>query len=117
MTLTRVLATSEAVVIRRPRTRSRSVRARMSVRTRMPNSPFKEIYAYPSGGHTLKEIGAFFGLHYAQVSRIARRVRDVTYKTLRVAGAGKRRQASASRRCATSTRPSSALLREIPVGA
>jgi hypothetical protein len=29
--------------------------------------------AYASGGYTLKEIGAFFGLHYAQVSRIARR--------------------------------------------
>ena len=29
--------------------------------------------AYASGGYTLKEMGAFFGLHYAQVSRIARR--------------------------------------------
>jgi REP element-mobilizing transposase RayT len=37
--------------------------------------------AYASGGYTLKEIGAFFGLHYAQVSRIARRVRDATCKT------------------------------------
>jgi putative transposase len=37
--------------------------------------------AYASGGYTLKEIGAFFGLHYAQVSRIARRVRDAKCKT------------------------------------
>jgi hypothetical protein len=32
--------------------------------------------AYASGGCTLKKVGAFFGLHYAQVSRIARKVRD-----------------------------------------
>jgi REP element-mobilizing transposase RayT len=37
--------------------------------------------AYASGDYTLKEIGAFFGLHYAQVSRIARKVRDAKYKT------------------------------------
>ncbi len=37
--------------------------------------------AYASGGYTLKEIGAFFGLHYAQVSRIARKVRDAKDKT------------------------------------
>jgi putative transposase len=38
--------------------------------------------AYASGGYTLKEVGAFFGLHYAQVSRIARKVRDAKDKTL-----------------------------------
>jgi putative transposase len=37
--------------------------------------------AYASGGHTLKEIAAFFGLRYAQVSRIARQVRGAKYKT------------------------------------
>jgi hypothetical protein len=33
--------------------------------------------SYASGGYTLKAIGMFFGLHYAQVSRIAPRGRDV----------------------------------------
>jgi hypothetical protein len=37
--------------------------------------------AYASGGYTLKTIGAYFGLHYAQVSRIARRAHDAKYKT------------------------------------
>jgi REP element-mobilizing transposase RayT len=37
--------------------------------------------AYASGGYTLKEIGAHFGLHYSQVSRIARNLRDATFKT------------------------------------
>ncbi len=37
--------------------------------------------AYASGGYTLKEIGAHFGLHYAQVSRIAGKRRDAKYKT------------------------------------
>jgi len=37
--------------------------------------------AYASGGYTLKEVGTFFGLHYAQVSRIARSVRDAKRNT------------------------------------
>jgi hypothetical protein len=37
--------------------------------------------AYVSGGFALKEIAAFFGLHYAQVSRIARGVCDAKSKT------------------------------------
>ncbi len=37
--------------------------------------------ACASGGYTLKEIGAFFGLHYAQVSRIARKGYGAKSKT------------------------------------
>lgn len=36
--------------------------------------------AYASGGYTLKEIGNRFGLNYAQISRVVRRMRDVKYK-------------------------------------
>ena len=36
--------------------------------------------AYVSGGFTLKEIGDYFGLHYAQVSRIVRRVKNAKCK-------------------------------------
>ena len=39
----------------------------------------KAIYlAYMSGGYTLKEIGNYFGLHYAQVSRIVKRAKGKT---------------------------------------
>jgi putative transposase len=34
--------------------------------------------AYASGGYTLKEIGDYFGLHYATVSRLARNTRSKT---------------------------------------
>lgn len=34
--------------------------------------------AYASGGYTLREIGAFFGLHYSRVSRIARQAQGKT---------------------------------------
>jgi REP element-mobilizing transposase RayT len=37
--------------------------------------------AYASGGYTLKAIGEYFGLHYAQISRIVRRVGDAKCKT------------------------------------
>lgn len=37
--------------------------------------------AYASGGYTLKAIGDYFGLHYAQVSRIVRRMQDAKDKT------------------------------------
>jgi putative transposase len=37
--------------------------------------------AYASGGYTLKAIGEHFGLHYSQVSRIVRKIRDARYKT------------------------------------
>ncbi len=37
--------------------------------------------AYAGGGHTMKAIGSFFGLHYSQVSRIVRRKEDAKYKT------------------------------------
>lgn len=37
--------------------------------------------AYTSGGYTLKEIGAYFGLHYARVSRIVDRAREAKGKT------------------------------------
>jgi len=37
--------------------------------------------AYASGGYTLKEIGAYFGLHYAHVSRLVRRKSDPKNKT------------------------------------
>lgn len=37
--------------------------------------------AYASGGYMLKQIGEYFGLHYAQVSRIVRRAMDAKYKT------------------------------------
>ncbi len=37
--------------------------------------------AYASGGYTLKEIGEHFGLHYAQISRIARRSKNAKCKT------------------------------------
>jgi putative transposase len=37
--------------------------------------------AYASGGYTLPEVGAFFERHDAQVSRIARRIRDAKRKT------------------------------------
>ena len=32
--------------------------------------------AYASGGYTLKAIGDYFGLHYAQISRVVRKMRD-----------------------------------------
>ncbi|MFT4630344.1 MAG: putative transposase [Dinoroseobacter sp.] len=34
--------------------------------------------SYASGGYTLKEIGDYFGLHYATVSRLARNTRSKT---------------------------------------
>ncbi len=37
--------------------------------------------AYASGAYTLKEIGEYFGLHYARVSRIVRRAREAKDKT------------------------------------
>jgi hypothetical protein len=37
--------------------------------------------AYASGGYTLKQIGAYFGLHYARVSRIVRAARTAKRKT------------------------------------
>jgi len=37
--------------------------------------------AYASGGYTLKEIGQYFGLHYAHVSRVISRARKAKYKT------------------------------------
>jgi hypothetical protein len=37
--------------------------------------------AYASRGYTLKEIGEYFGLHYARVSRIVGRAREATGKT------------------------------------
>ncbi len=37
--------------------------------------------AYASGGYTLKAIGEYFGLHYAQISRIVRRMKDAKGKT------------------------------------
>ena len=37
--------------------------------------------AYASGGYTLKAIGEHFGLHYAQISRIVRRMKDAKDKT------------------------------------
>ena len=36
--------------------------------------------AYASGGYTLKTIGDYFGLHYAQISRIVRRTQDAKNK-------------------------------------
>jgi REP element-mobilizing transposase RayT len=46
-----------------------------------PNRDAAIAAAYASGGYTLKQIGEYFGLHYAQVSRIARRPRDAKNKT------------------------------------
>lgn len=37
--------------------------------------------AYASGGYTLKEIGEYFGLHYARISRIVRQAREAKDKT------------------------------------
>jgi hypothetical protein len=37
--------------------------------------------AYASGGYTLKEIGAYFGLHYARVSRIVQAAKKAKDKT------------------------------------
>ena len=37
--------------------------------------------AYASGGYTLKEIGQYFGLHYAHVSRVISWARKARYKT------------------------------------
>ena len=37
--------------------------------------------AYASGGYTLKEIGQYFGLHYAHVSRVISRASKAKYKT------------------------------------
>ena len=37
--------------------------------------------AYASDGYTLKAIGEYFGLHYAQISRIVRRMKDAKGKT------------------------------------
>jgi REP element-mobilizing transposase RayT len=37
--------------------------------------------AYASGGYTLKEIGEYFGLHYAQISRVVRHAKQAKYKT------------------------------------
>jgi putative transposase len=36
--------------------------------------------AYASGGYTLKEIGQYFGLHYAHVSRVISWARKARYK-------------------------------------
>lgn len=38
--------------------------------------------AYASGGYTLKEVGQYFGLHYARVSRIVRQAKEAKGKTL-----------------------------------
>ncbi len=37
--------------------------------------------AYASGGYSMKEVGAHFGLHYSYISRIVRRMRNATGKT------------------------------------
>jgi transposase len=37
--------------------------------------------AYASGGYTMKEIGAYFGLHYARVSRIVQAAKKAKDKT------------------------------------
>ncbi|NEV65393.1 addiction module toxin RelE, partial [Thiorhodococcus minor] len=37
--------------------------------------------AYASGGYTLKQIGDYFGLHYARISRIVRAAEKAKGKT------------------------------------
>ena len=37
--------------------------------------------AYASGGYTVKEIGAYFGLHYARASRIGQAAKKAKDKT------------------------------------
>jgi putative transposase len=39
------------------------------------------VAAYASGGYTLKQIGEYFNLHYARISRIVRRAREAKGKT------------------------------------
>lgn len=63
-----------------------------SVQIRPPPKPLAQIaaeherdeaiaQAYASGGYRLKEIGAHFGLHYSQISRIIKRQREAKDKT------------------------------------
>jgi len=39
------------------------------------------VNAYQSGGYSMKEVGAYFGVHYSSVSKIIKQAENSQFKT------------------------------------